>query len=172
MIVSAVKRLSILTPDRACKIDPLSGTAEREHDRFLSLGDPQHQGREAIPRQGSERIEGLGAARGAEHRQGADLRRRQGVRVSSNSRSERLNPVRKTLTVLGSIRKPPAEGFPSMLVGYMRVSSDSDRQTTDLQRDALLSAGVDSRHLFEDHASGAKDDRCGTGQGIGVREVK
>ena len=32
-----------------------------------------------------------------------------------------------------------------MLVGYMRVSSDSDRQTTDLQRDALLSAGVDSR---------------------------
>ena len=34
-----------------------------------------------------------------------------------------------------------------MLVGYMRVSSDSDRQTTDLRRDALLSAGVDSRHL-------------------------
>jgi hypothetical protein len=25
-----------------------------------------------------------------------------------------------------------------MLVGYMRVSSDSDRQSTDLQRDALL----------------------------------
>ena len=34
-----------------------------------------------------------------------------------------------------------------MLVGYIRVSSDSYRQTTDLQRDALLSAGVDSRHL-------------------------
>ena len=34
-----------------------------------------------------------------------------------------------------------------MLVGYMRVSSNSDRQITDLQRDALLSAGVDSRHL-------------------------
>ena len=34
-----------------------------------------------------------------------------------------------------------------MLVGYMRVSSDSDRQTTDPHRDALLSAGVDSRHL-------------------------
>ena len=29
----------------------------------------------------------------------------------------------------------------------MRVSSDSDRQTTDPQRDARLSAGVDSRHL-------------------------
>ncbi|MCB1560388.1 MAG: recombinase family protein [Xanthomonadales bacterium] len=48
-----------------------------------------------------------------------------------------------------------------MLVGYMRVSSDSDRQSTDLQRDALLAAGVDARHLFEDRASGAKDDRPG-----------
>ena len=48
-----------------------------------------------------------------------------------------------------------------MLVGYMRVSSDSDRQTTDLQRDALLAVGVDERHLFEDHASGAKDNRPG-----------
>ncbi|MCP4300155.1 MAG: recombinase family protein [Gammaproteobacteria bacterium] len=48
-----------------------------------------------------------------------------------------------------------------MLVGYMRVSSESDRQTTDLQRDALLAADVDARHLFEDHASGAKDDRPG-----------
>ena len=42
-----------------------------------------------------------------------------------------------------------------MLIGYMRVSSDSDRQTTNLQRDALLAVGVDTRHLFEDHASGA-----------------
>jgi DNA invertase Pin-like site-specific DNA recombinase len=48
-----------------------------------------------------------------------------------------------------------------MLVGYMRVSSDSDRQSTDLQRDALLAVGVDPRHLFEDRASGAKDDRPG-----------
>lgn len=48
-----------------------------------------------------------------------------------------------------------------MLIGYMRVSSESDRQNTDLQRDALLAAGVDVRHLFEDHASGAKDDRTG-----------
>src|SRR5205085_10158398 len=48
-----------------------------------------------------------------------------------------------------------------MLVGYMRVSSDSDRQTTDLQCDALLTAGIDERHLFEDRASGAKDDRPG-----------
>jgi DNA invertase Pin-like site-specific DNA recombinase len=48
-----------------------------------------------------------------------------------------------------------------MLVGYMRVSSESDRQTTDLQRDALLAAGVDERHLFEDKASGARNDRPG-----------
>ncbi len=48
-----------------------------------------------------------------------------------------------------------------MLIGYMRVSSDSDRQITDLQHDALLVAGVDARHIFEDHASGAQDDRPG-----------
>lgn len=56
--------------------------------------------------------------------------------------------------------------FPSMLIGYMRVSSDSDRQSTDLQRDALLAAGVDARHLFEDHASGAKDDRAGLAKAL------
>jgi hypothetical protein len=46
-----------------------------------------------------------------------------------------------------------------MLISYMRVPSDSDRQSTDLQRDALLAAGVDAKHMFEDRASGAKDDR-------------
>ena len=40
-------------------------------------------------------------------------------------------------------------GFPYMLVGYMRVSSDSDRQTTDLQRDALLVAGGLAPHPSE-----------------------
>jgi DNA invertase Pin-like site-specific DNA recombinase len=53
-----------------------------------------------------------------------------------------------------------------MFVGYMRVSSDSDRQNTDLQRDALLAAGVDARHLFEDHASGAGDDRPGLSKAL------
>ncbi len=53
-----------------------------------------------------------------------------------------------------------------MLVGYMRVSSDSDRQTTALQRDALLAAGVDERQLFEDKASGARDDRPGLGKAL------
>ena len=48
-----------------------------------------------------------------------------------------------------------------MLVGYIRVSSESDRQTTDLQKDALINAGVDPRHIYEDKMSGAKDDRPG-----------
>ncbi len=48
----------------------------------------------------------------------------------------------------------------------MRVSSESDRQTTNLQKDALLAAGVDERHLFEDHLSGARDDRPGLKQAL------
>ena len=48
----------------------------------------------------------------------------------------------------------------------MRVSSDSDRQSTDLQRDALLAAGVDPRHLFEDYALGEKDDRAGLARAL------
>ena len=48
-----------------------------------------------------------------------------------------------------------------MLVGYMRVSTDSDRQVLDLQRDALVAAGVDERHLFEDRVSGSRGDRAG-----------
>jgi DNA invertase Pin-like site-specific DNA recombinase len=48
-----------------------------------------------------------------------------------------------------------------MLVGYMRVSSADDRQSVDLQRDALVAAGIDERHLYSDKASGARDDRPG-----------
>jgi DNA invertase Pin-like site-specific DNA recombinase len=58
-----------------------------------------------------------------------------------------------------------------MLVGYMRVSSDNHRQTTDLQRDALIQAGVDERHLFEDKASGTRGDRPGLTEALNfVRE--
>lgn len=53
-----------------------------------------------------------------------------------------------------------------MLIGYMRVSTDNDRQSTDLQRDALLAAGVDVRHLFQDYASGARDDRPGLAKAL------
>ncbi|MBW8308303.1 MAG: recombinase family protein [Candidatus Paracaedibacteraceae bacterium] len=53
-----------------------------------------------------------------------------------------------------------------MLIGYMRISTNNDRQTTDLQRDALLQAGVDERHLFMDQASGIKDERQGLSQAL------
>jgi hypothetical protein len=40
------------------------------------------------------------------------------------------------------------------------VSTDGDRQVLDLQRDALLAAGVYERHLFEDRISGSRVDRA------------
>jgi DNA invertase Pin-like site-specific DNA recombinase len=49
----------------------------------------------------------------------------------------------------------------SMLVGYMRVSKSDGTQAMDLQRDALLAAGVAPERLYEDLASGRKDDRPG-----------
>ncbi len=48
-----------------------------------------------------------------------------------------------------------------MLIGYARVSKADGSQTTDLQRDALLAEGVQEEHIYEDHASGKKDDRPG-----------
>jgi DNA invertase Pin-like site-specific DNA recombinase len=53
-----------------------------------------------------------------------------------------------------------------MLVGYMRVSTDGDRRTFDLQRDALLAAGVDERHLFEDRVSGSRGERTGLAKAL------
>ncbi|WP_425441650.1 recombinase family protein [Sinomonas mesophila] len=46
-----------------------------------------------------------------------------------------------------------------MLVGYVRVSKADGSQTTDLQCDALLAAGVDPEAVYEDRASGKRDDR-------------
>jgi len=46
-----------------------------------------------------------------------------------------------------------------MLVGYMRVSKADGSQSTDLQRDALLEAGVDENQIYEDFASGKREDR-------------
>lgn len=46
-----------------------------------------------------------------------------------------------------------------MLVGYMRVSKADGSQTTDLQNDALIAAGVDPERVYEDRASGKKEDR-------------
>lgn len=48
----------------------------------------------------------------------------------------------------------------------MRVSSDSNRQTKNVQRDALMAPGVDSRHFFEDHVSGAKVDWPGLSEAL------
>src|SRR3954454_24091643 len=43
----------------------------------------------------------------------------------------------------------------------MRVSKADGRQTLDLQRDALLAAGVEPGHFYEDQASGKRDNRPG-----------
>jgi DNA invertase Pin-like site-specific DNA recombinase len=48
-----------------------------------------------------------------------------------------------------------------VLIGYMRVSKSDGTQTLDLQRDALLQAGVPAERLYEDLASGRKDARPG-----------
>lgn len=48
-----------------------------------------------------------------------------------------------------------------MLIGYIRVSKADGSQTTHLQRDALELAGVDPKHLYEDQASGKREDRPG-----------
>lgn len=48
-----------------------------------------------------------------------------------------------------------------MLIGYVRVSKNDGSQLLDLQRDALLDAGVDASRIYEDRVSGRKDDRPG-----------
>jgi DNA invertase Pin-like site-specific DNA recombinase len=48
-----------------------------------------------------------------------------------------------------------------MLIGYMRVSKADGSQVLDLQRDALLNAGVLPEHLYEDFVSGKIDGRQG-----------
>jgi len=52
-------------------------------------------------------------------------------------------------------------GGPSVLIGYMRVSKADGSQATDLQRDALVEAGVGGDQLYQDFASGKRDDRPG-----------
>ena len=48
-----------------------------------------------------------------------------------------------------------------MLIGYMRVSKADGSQVFDLQHDALVAAGVEAARLYQDQASGKKDDRPG-----------
>ena len=46
-----------------------------------------------------------------------------------------------------------------MLVGYIRVSSENDRQVFDLQYDALIKAGVDKRNIYQTEALPSKAGR-------------
>lgn len=46
-------------------------------------------------------------------------------------------------------------------IGYARVSKSDGSQVHDLQRDALAAAGVEADKVYEDSASGKKDDRPG-----------
>ena len=48
-----------------------------------------------------------------------------------------------------------------MLIGYARVSKADGSQSLDLQRDALLGAGVAEDRIYSDRASGKKDQRPG-----------
>jgi DNA invertase Pin-like site-specific DNA recombinase len=48
-----------------------------------------------------------------------------------------------------------------MLIGYIRVSKSDGTQLLDLQKDALQAAGVATDRIYEDLASGRKDDRPG-----------
>ncbi len=45
-----------------------------------------------------------------------------------------------------------------MLIGYMRVSKTDGFQATQLQRDALIKAGIDPTHIYEDQASGKREN--------------
>src|SRR5512142_1879665 len=46
-----------------------------------------------------------------------------------------------------------------MLIGYARVSKADGSQVADLQHDALVRAGVSAKRIYEDKASGKRDDR-------------
>ena len=46
-------------------------------------------------------------------------------------------------------------------LGYCRVSKSDGSQALDLQKDALIAAGVAPDAIYEDHASGKNDDRPG-----------
>jgi DNA invertase Pin-like site-specific DNA recombinase len=48
-----------------------------------------------------------------------------------------------------------------MLIGYARISKADGSQSLDLQHDALRAAGVQQDNIYEDRASGSRDDRTG-----------
>lgn len=48
-----------------------------------------------------------------------------------------------------------------MLIGYARVSKADGSQVLDLQRDALIAAGMAPEQIYQDEASGKREDRPG-----------
>jgi len=48
-----------------------------------------------------------------------------------------------------------------MEIGYVRVSKADGSQVFDLQKDSLIAAGVHTDNIYQDYASGKKDDRPG-----------
>ena len=52
-----------------------------------------------------------------------------------------------------------------MLVDYVRVSTDGDRQVLDLQGNALLTAGFDGRHRFADRVRSLNRALSGSAHG-------
>jgi DNA invertase Pin-like site-specific DNA recombinase len=53
-----------------------------------------------------------------------------------------------------------------MLIGYARISKADGSQNFDLQRDALTAAGVAPEQIYEDRASGKREDRPGLEAGL------
>lgn len=47
------------------------------------------------------------------------------------------------------------------MIGYARVSKSDGSQTLDLQKDDLLNAGVKAGRIYDDFATGKRDDRPG-----------
>ncbi|MCC8934897.1 recombinase family protein [Rhizobium sp. 'Codium 1'] len=47
------------------------------------------------------------------------------------------------------------------MIGYARVSKSDGSQTLDLQKDDLLNAGVEAGRIYDDFATGKRDDRPG-----------
>ena len=48
-----------------------------------------------------------------------------------------------------------------MLIGYARISKADGTQVLDLQKDALITAGVKEKDIYQDEASGKRDQRPG-----------
>src|SRR3954453_18366868 len=83
----------------------------------------------------------------------------------SNGLSNILERPRGTSPAFSQIRSFAEQ---SVLIGYIRVSKTDGSQTLDLQRDALLAAGVEPGHLYEDQTPDKRDNRFDRSQVAGL----